>query len=168
MSETITRETINYSIVGFDNTRGTITVQFDHVDFTVPVDLQLDPVTNLYPVGSALDSYIRNFCPLHVITRNINIKAGIANESAISSLVVNTANTSANTAPASNTSNTTPAIVNRPVIASRFITLVQVLLDTANAVSDKNADTIDLSQLTAQFANSLLANTNIGPLYKKI
>ena len=86
----MTLDEVVYKIVYFDKTLGKIQVVYDGLDFLVPIELHLNPDTNLYPIGTELDRYIRSFCPLHVINKNIAIKEGVANENDISALVDST------------------------------------------------------------------------------
>jgi hypothetical protein len=86
----MTLDEVVYKVVYFDRTTGKIQVVYDGLDFLVPIELHLNPDTNLYPSGTELDRYIRSFCPLHIINKNIAIKEGVANESDIVALVDST------------------------------------------------------------------------------
>ena len=86
----MTLDEVVYKIVYFDKTIGKIQVVYDGLDFLVPIELHLNPNTNLYPTGTELDRYIRSFCPLHIINKNIALKEGVANENDVAAMVDST------------------------------------------------------------------------------
>lgn len=83
----VTRETVNYKIISFEEGVGRILVQYEGLESTpIPIDLPLN-TSGLYFSGEELDQYIRVMAPLHLINREIKIKSGVANAEAIHALV---------------------------------------------------------------------------------
>ena len=83
----VTRETVNYKIISFEEGAGRILVQYEGLEGTpIPIDLPLGN-NGLYFTGEELDQYIRVMAPLHLINREIKIKSGVANAEEIHALV---------------------------------------------------------------------------------
>ena len=76
----------DYKIVGFEKSRGQLSIKFDELSYPIPVDLHLNE-QGLYPEGEVLDTYIRGMCPVTSISREKTIAKGIINESKIAALV---------------------------------------------------------------------------------
>jgi hypothetical protein len=74
----------NYIIRSFDQTRGSIVVEYE--GHNINIDLPL--VNGLYPTGAELDNHIQAYLPVEWIQRLNTIAAGISNSSDIASLVV--------------------------------------------------------------------------------
>lgn len=75
---------IEYKIRGFDQSSGTITVEF--ADFPLfSIDLPIND--GRYPEGEELDGYIKGFLPVWLLERKQVIQSGITNASSIASLV---------------------------------------------------------------------------------
>ena len=75
---------VNYTIRGFDENNGSITVEFHDLG-TWSLDL---PVENgKYPEGEALETFIQGFYPSWVIERKQTLNAGISNAESIKALV---------------------------------------------------------------------------------
>jgi hypothetical protein len=76
---------IHYKIVGFDRAIGQIIVEFDDWH-PMPIDLHLTEQGD-YPVGAALDSYIKQFYPSGSIARKKAHIDGIGNAHEIEALL---------------------------------------------------------------------------------
>ena len=76
----------DYKIVGFDQARGQISVKFDELPYTIPVDLHTNE-QGLYPEGEALNQHIRSFCPIGNIQREKTLSQGVINSNNIAELV---------------------------------------------------------------------------------
>lgn len=75
---------LNYTIRGFDEQTGSITVEFHDVG-TWNLDLPIE--NGMYPEGEAFEKFIQGFYPSWVIERRNTIKNGIPNANSIAALV---------------------------------------------------------------------------------
>lgn len=77
---------VNYKIIGFDKTIGSIVVSFDEKMAPLAIDVPLNE-EGLYITGEELDTYIKGFIPTWHLDRVAKISAGVANENEIEALV---------------------------------------------------------------------------------
>jgi hypothetical protein len=76
----------DYKITAFDQTNGRLEIKFENLEHKIHLDLHPDQ-SGLYPEGDKLDTMIRGVFPKSHIERKEKIASGIANSSAIASLV---------------------------------------------------------------------------------
>lgn len=85
--EKVTKETLTYDIVHFDEAAGQIQVVYGGLPgVPIAVDLYLDS-NGLFPTGHVLDDRIRHMAPLEFINRQISLDQGIPNAEEIHKLV---------------------------------------------------------------------------------
>jgi hypothetical protein len=77
---------MNYKIISFDSSNGSIVIKFSENMSPVSVDLPLNE-NGLYITGEELDEYLKGFIPTWHIERLARIQAGVANASDIEALV---------------------------------------------------------------------------------
>jgi hypothetical protein len=77
---------MDYKIISFDASSGTIVVRYRDDMAPINIDLQLDE-NGLYITGTALEEYIRGFIPVWHLERLDRLAAGVPNASEIQALV---------------------------------------------------------------------------------
>jgi hypothetical protein len=75
-----------YKIIGFNETNGSIIVEFDDNHAPLSIDIPIDE-NNAYLIGDALDVYIQGFIPTWHLDRLTKIKNGVLNVQDIKNLV---------------------------------------------------------------------------------
>lgn len=77
---------MNYKIISFDSSNGSIVIKFSENMSPVSVDLPLNE-NGLYITGEELDEYVKGFIPTWHIERLARIQEGVANAADIEALV---------------------------------------------------------------------------------
>lgn len=77
---------MDYKIISFDQSNGSIVVRYREDMSPVNIDLPLDE-NGLYPTGEALNEYIRAFIPVWHLERLDRLAEGVANAAEIQALV---------------------------------------------------------------------------------
>jgi len=76
----------DYIITAFNDSKGQITVKYNELSYQLPIDLPI--IDGLYPEGDALDTLIRNRCPITTIAQEKELnQRRIPNSKTIASLV---------------------------------------------------------------------------------